>query len=190
MDNTNYDDAVKSVPIENECEIGRIYLVLRHLGQVKVMDNKDFFTFNEYMKKDDHSLTASMEDYLEMIYRLAPDTAFTRIHTLAQALNIQPSSATKMVQHLAQMGFVKYEKYGFIMLEESGKKLGAWLLKRHLIIEDFTRMIGVGDTRVLEETEKIEHMLSEDTINCFESFVAFMRNNPDIMDRYAAFKNK
>lgn len=154
------------------------------------MDNKDFYTFNEYMKKDDNSLTASMEDYLEMIYRLSLNTGFTRIHILSQALNIQPPSATKMVQHLAQMELVKYEKYGIIMLEESGKKLGSFLLKRHMIIEDFIRIIGVSDAMVLEETEKIEHMFSNDTVECFESFVEFMKNNPDIIDRYTAFRNK
>ena len=153
------------------------------------MDSKDFYTFNEYMKKDDNFLTASMEDYLEMIYRLSPDTGFTRIHVLSEALNVQPSSATKMVQHLAQMGLVKYEKYGFIMLEESGKRLGAFLLKRHMIIEEFIRFIGVGDDRVLEETEKIEHMFSNDTVECFASFLDFMKNNPDIIDRYADFKS-
>ncbi|MDV3427800.1 MAG: Fur family transcriptional regulator, partial [Bacillota bacterium] len=38
------------------------------------MDKNDFYTFNEYMKKEDNSLTASMEDYLEMIYRLSLNT--------------------------------------------------------------------------------------------------------------------
>jgi len=33
------------------------------------MESKKFYTFSEYMKKDVNSLTASMEDYLEMIYR-------------------------------------------------------------------------------------------------------------------------
>lgn len=154
------------------------------------MNNKDFYTFNEYMKKDDNSLTASMEDYLEMIFRLSLNTGFTRIHILSQALNIQPPSATKMVQHLAQIELVKYEKYGVIMLEESGKKLGAFLLKRHMIIEDFIQIIGVSDAMVLEETEKIEHMFSNDTVECFESFVEFMKNNPDIIDRYTAFRNR
>lgn len=153
------------------------------------MNSKDFHTFSEYMKKDDSSLTASMEDYLEMIYRLSVSTGFTRVHELSQSLNIQPSSATKMVQHLSEMGFVKYQKYGFIMLEPKGKEVGIWLLKRHIILEEFIRIIGVGESRILEETEKIEHMLSNDTIGCFEKFVEFMKNNSDIMDRYKAFKN-
>jgi len=165
------------------------YISLIGVQRGESMDNKVFYTFHESMKKDDNSLTASMEDYLEMIYRLSLDTGFTRIHALSQALNIQPSSATKMVQHLALLGFVKYEKYGILMLEEKGKELGTWLLKRHLIIEDFIRMIGAGDSRILEETEKIEHVLSNDTIGCFEKFVAFMKSNPDIVDQYANFKS-
>lgn len=148
----------------------------------------NFYTFNEYMKKDDDSLTASMEDYLEMIYRLSYETGFTRIHILSQALNVQPSSATKMVQNLAQTGLVKYERYGFIMLEEKGKQLGAWLLKRHTILEEFARIIGVGGSRLLEETEKTEHMFSKETILCFADFVEFMRKNPDIAERYGEFK--
>ena len=61
---------------------------------------KDFYTFREYMKNVDKLLTASMEDYLEMIYRLSYDNGFTRIHELSSALNVQPPSATKMVQKL------------------------------------------------------------------------------------------
>lgn len=151
------------------------------------MKSDNFYTFNEYMKKDDNSLTASMEDYIEMIYRLSVSNGFTRIVELSQALNIQPSSATKMVQRLAEMGYIKYEKYGFLKLEEKGKEAGAWLLKRHMIIEKFMRIIGVDDSEVLEETEKIEHMLSEDTTDCFECFLKFMENNPDIIDRYNAY---
>jgi len=152
------------------------------------MENNDFYTFNEYMKKDDSSLTASMEDYIEMIYRLSINNGFTRIHELSQALNIQPSSATKMVQRLAEMKYINYEKYGFLMLEERGKQIGAWLLKRHMIIENFMRIIGVNDSMVLQETEKIEHTLSNDTASCFETFVTFMMSNPDVMGRYAGFK--
>lgn len=151
------------------------------------MKSDDFYTFNEYMKKDDTALTASMEDYIEMIYRLSASNGFARIGELSKALNIQPSSATKMVQRLAEMGFIKYEKYGYLMLKEKGKQAGAGLLKRHIIIDKFLRVIGVKDTEVLEETEKIEHMLSSDTTECFEHFLTFMESNPDVTNRYTAY---
>lgn len=150
------------------------------------MDNNDFYTFNEYMKKDDNALTASMEDYLEMIYRLSKDTGFTRIHDLSEALNVQPPSATKMVQKMSELDLLKYEKYGVIMLKESGKIIGEKLLKRHKIIEEFFRMIGVSDSDILEETEKMEHTICNKTVTRLQECVNFMKDNPDVM---ASFKN-
>lgn len=152
------------------------------------MDSKDFYTFSGYMKKDENSLTASMEDYLEMIYRLSQEVGFTRIHSLSHALNVQPPSATKMVQHLSQMGLVQYQKYGFIMLEEKGRELGAWLLTRHTIIDKFLRMIGVNENLVLEETEKVEHMFSRETIQCFDDFAEFVKQNPCVADQFRDFQ--
>lgn len=152
------------------------------------MENKNFYTFSGYMKKDDKALTASMEDYLEMIYRLSLNTGFTRIHELSQALNVQPPSVTKMVQHLAFLQLVKYEKYGVIILKEKGKELGSQLMERHRIIENFMKSIGVSDENVLEETEKIEHVLVDETIKCFDEFVEFLKDNPDISERYTAFQ--
>lgn len=153
------------------------------------MDNNDFHTFSEYMKKEENSLTASMEDYLEMIYRLSLNTGFTRIHELSDALNVQPPSATKMVQRLGEMNLLRYEKYGVIMLEESGKKKGESLLKRHNTIEALLKVLGVPQVLILSETEKVEHTISDDTIKCFEEYINFIKDNPDVVIRLNAYKS-
>ncbi len=151
------------------------------------MESRDFHTQNGYLKREKAELTPSMEDYLEMIFRLTHGLSFTRVHELAHALHVNPSSATKMVQRLAQSGYVQYEKYGYILLKERGGKVGSELLDRHLLIERFLRLIGVEEASLLEETEKIEHMLNAATTDRIRSFVRFMLENPDIADRYAAF---
>lgn len=153
------------------------------------MIKNNFYTFNEYMKKEDNSLTASMEDYLEMIYRLSLKTGFTRIHEISNALNVQPPSATKMVQKLSELKLLKYEKYGIVILEENGKKLGEVLLNRHNIIEKFLRILDVSDSEILDETEKIEHTISKETTKCFQDFVQFMNNNPDIINKFKTYRN-
>lgn len=153
------------------------------------MGNDNFHTFNEYMKKLDSTLTASMEDYLEMIFRLSEKTGFTRIHELSDALNVQPPSATKMVQRLGKMNLIKYEKYGIIILEEMGKEMGGILIKRHNTIESLLRVIGVSEKIILEETEKAEHTLSEETILCIEEFIDFAKGNNDIVLRFKAYKD-
>lgn len=152
------------------------------------MAKNDFYTFNEYMKKEDSKLTASMEDYLEMIYRLSLNKGYLRINELSNALNVQPPSATRMVQKLSEERLVKYEKYGIIILEESGKKLGAALLNRHHIIENFLRILDIPDKEILDETEKIEHTVSKETSKCFQDFVQFIECNPSIAKAFKEYR--
>ncbi len=152
------------------------------------MTKNDFYTFNEYMKKEEDSLTASMEDYLEMIYRLSLHTGFTRIHELSHALNCKPPSATKMVQKLAEIKLLKYEKYGVVVLEEGGKVLGEALLNRHNVIESFLRILDISESDVLEETEKIEHTISKQTTKCFQDFVQFSKENPKIVIEFKTYR--
>jgi Mn-dependent DtxR family transcriptional regulator len=149
--------------------------------------DKEFFTFREYMKKDEDLLTASMEDYLEMIFRLSRDSGFTRIHDLAAALNVQPPSATKMVQKLADIGIVIYEKYGMIVLSKKGEQLGSALLVRHQIIEDFLKLLGITQG-VLEETEKIEHTISSETLQHLADFVEFCQEKPNIIEEFENYR--
>lgn len=150
------------------------------------MDGESFYTFSEYMKKGG-SMTASMEDYLEMIYRLSLASGFTRVNELAQALNVQPPSATKMVQRLARQGFVKYERYGMIILGQEGRQRGQALLRRHEAISEFLTTIGVSVAEVFEQTEKIEHTASPGTVRRAEDLAAFVKLNPDVAERYDAF---
>ncbi len=151
------------------------------------MPDNEFYTFREYMKKEDGPLTASMQDYMEMIYRLSRYTGFTRIHDLAAALNVQPPSATKMVQKLAELAFVNYEKYGIIVLSKKGRRTGKALLERHCIIEDFLKLLGVGEEAVLEETEKIEHTISVQTVSCLADFVRFFKHRPELIKEFEIF---
>ena len=148
----------------------------------------NFYTFNEYMKKEDNLLTASMEDYLEMIYRLSLNTGFTRINELSTALNVQAPSATNMVHKLAELKLLKYIKYGVLVLEEDGKKLGKVLLNRHNTIESFLRVLDVSESDILEETEKIEHTISNKTSKCFQDFVQFIKNNPEIVIKFKTYR--
>lgn len=154
-----------------------------------VMPDEDFFTFREYMKKEGGLLTASMEDYLEMICRLSENTGFTRIHDLAAALNVQPPSATRMVQKLADAGLINYEKYGVILLGVKGRQVGNTLLKRHNIVESFLKLLGVAEG-VLEETEKIEHTISAQTLKCMNALVNFLQDHPEIAREFEEYRNK
>ena len=146
---------------------------------------REFRTVRGYQIKQQEtkSITASMEDYLEMIYRNCLTEGYTRTSNLAEQINVKASSATKVVQKLAKMGYLDYEKYGIIQLTEKGRDVGEFLLKRHETVEDFLKTLGVKDNALIE-TELIEHHLSLDTLEKIELLTDFFTSNPDIIERW------
>ncbi|MCM0650999.1 transcriptional regulator MntR [Clostridium swellfunianum] len=153
------------------------------------MSQYEFFTFSEYIRKDQDLLTPSAEDYMEMIYRLSSSNGFTRVNDLASALNVQPSSVSKMIHKLSEMKLVKYEKYGVIMLEASGVEIGKSLLKRHNLIEKFLKFLNVTEGLLLE-TEKIEHTINEEVLKGIKDLVDFFQDYPDLLERFNAYRKE
>lgn len=130
----------------------------------------------ELLRQERNVLSHSMEDYLEMACRLSEGRGYTRINDLASALNVQPPSVSKMVQKLSELGYLNYKKYGVVELTGKGRELGDYLLKRHKTVEGFLQIIGVTEG-ILEETEKIEHNVSETTLERLRVLVTFMKEN-------------
>ncbi len=154
------------------------------------MKNRNkFHTVRGYqlLVQDRNTLTSAMEDYLEMIYRHSLGEGYIRVNTLSEKLSVKPSSATKMVQKLAGLGLLHYEKYGIILLTEKGREIGKFLLNRHNVIETFLKTIGVEDN-ILAETELIEHNISINTLKRIDTLNSFFKENPDVTERFARFK--
>ena len=151
--------------------------------------DKEFYTYRGYemLRQENILLTPSMEDYLEMIYRTCKTSGYVRMTNLAEQLNVQAPSATKTVQKLTEMGLLDYEKYGIIQLTDKGKKIGSFLLKRHRIVETFLKNIGVKND-ILHQTEMIEHHLTLDTVENIDILNKFLREYPEILQRFFKYK--
>lgn len=152
---------------------------------------RDFYTFRGYSLHDaqrKNSLSASMEDYLEMIYRLSQEDSYTRVLELANALHVQPPSASRMLQRLAEEGLVEYEKYSIIRLTPQGNKIGEYLLERHYILEKFLSLVGVPD--VLEDAERIEHNISAAAMRGISMLLQFFSQHPDIRTAWERYARK
>lgn len=151
------------------------------------MEN-EFYTFREFMRKDQELLTPSAEDYMEMIYRLCLKNGFTRVNDLATALNVQPPSVTKMIQKLAELNLIKYERYGVIMLQPNGVEVGKALLERHNLVEQFLKVLNITEG-LLEQTEKIEHTINEEILRGIKDLVNFFNKYPDILMKFNKYRD-
>jgi len=119
--------------------------------------------------------TPSMEDYLERIYTLIAEKGYARVSDIAEALEVHPSSVTKMVQKLDKDKYLVYEKYRGLVLTSKGKKIGKRLVDRHSLLEQFMRIIGVDESNIYRDVEGIEHHLSWDSITCIEYLVQYFQ---------------
>jgi len=136
---------------------------------------EEFYTLKGYKIKNEEILSSSMEDYIEMIYRLSEKSDEVRVSELSSALNVQPPSTTKMIRRLVKENYVIYERYGFIKLTEKGKEVGNKLLERHRIIFEFLECIGVKKN-ILEQTEIIEHAVNDEVLNKIDELTQFLKN--------------
>ena len=152
------------------------------------MNNQDFYTVRGYeiLEKQKKVLSHGMEDYLEMIYRHGLAEGYIRINTLAESLNVQAPSATKMVQKLTKLGLLEYEKYGIIKLTPDGEEVGKFLLDRHKIIENFLKVIGVEE-KLLVNVELIEHSVTTGALNKINILNKFFETYPDILEKFEEF---
>ncbi|MFC0470986.1 transcriptional regulator MntR [Halalkalibacter kiskunsagensis] len=119
--------------------------------------------------------TPSMEDYLERIYMLIEEKGYARVSDIAEALEVHPSSVTKMVQKLDKSDYLIYERYRGLVLTAKGKKIGKRLVYRHELLEDFMRLIGVDEAHIYQDVEGIEHHLSWDAIDRIGDLVQFFQ---------------
>ncbi|WP_188695229.1 transcriptional regulator MntR [Pullulanibacillus camelliae] len=134
--------------------------------------------------------TPSMEDYIERIYLLIKDKGYARVSDIAEALEVHPSSVTKMIQKLDKDDYLVYEKYRGFGLTPKGKKLGQRLVFRHALLEDFLKIIGVHNEHIYEDVEGIEHHLSWDAIDRIGDLVQYFEEDPQRVEDLTIIRNR
>nr|WP_249305940.1 transcriptional regulator MntR [Lederbergia citrea] len=122
-----------------------------------------------------------MEDYIEQIFLLIENKGYARVSDIAEALEVHPSSVTKMVQKLDRDSYLIYEKYRGLILTPKGKKIGKRLVERHDLLESFLRIIGVKEENIYEDVEGIEHHLSWNSIERIGDLVQLFEEQPNLI---------
>lgn len=111
-------------------------------------------------------ISPSLEDYLETIYFLKVKKASVRVTDIALELNIAKPSVINAISKLIEAGFVTQERYGLVELTDTGVKQAKIIFSKHKAIKNFLiNVLGVTEETAEEEACKIEHIISQDTID-------------------------
>lgn len=153
-------------------------------------DDAQFRTVRGYQRLNQQSggLSPALEDYLEMVYRLCIRDNYARVGKISELLHVKPSSASKMIFKLAELQYLKYDRYEIILLTERGRELGAFLLYRHNTVDRVLQLVGVADS--LEETELIEHSLNPKTVARLNLLLEFFQKDDALLKRFQQFQRE
>ncbi|MCP4363367.1 MAG: metal-dependent transcriptional regulator [Chloroflexi bacterium] len=104
----------------------------------------------------------AIEDYLKTIYMLAQEESPVSTSRIAAAREVKPASATSMIQRLAKLNMVNYEKHYGVTLTASGEKLALEVIRHHRLLELYLiEALGFTWDEVHEQADILEHVISE-----------------------------
>ena len=107
----------------------------------------------------------SAEDYLETILMLQETRGHVRSIDIVNKLNYSKPSVSVAMKKLRENGYIVMDGEGFITLTESGLAIAENVYGRHKLISRFLREIGVDEETAAAEACRIEHDLSQDTVD-------------------------
>lgn len=126
------------------------------------------------------SLSRSMEDYLETIFHLTQDRGFARVKDIASRMNVHMPSVTGALQTLSGRGLVNYEPYAVVTLTPRGEVVARQLVRTHVALKTFlTRILGLPDSQADDDACRMEHAISDKTLNRLIDFIEFVDAAPE-----------
>ncbi len=116
-------------------------------------------------------LMEATEDYVELIDDLICNQGEARLVDVAERLGITQPSASKTLARLQRDGYITSEPYRSIFLTSKGKSLADKSRARHDIVFRFLLAIGVSEDAAKQDSEGLEHHVSDETLAAFERVI-------------------
>jgi DtxR family Mn-dependent transcriptional regulator len=124
-------------------------------------------------------LSASLEDYLQAVYRIQAAKQAARPTDIAAAVGVNNSSVTGALRTLSGRGLVNYAPYDVITLTPEGMRAAEEVVRRHDVLLRFFTGVLNAETEEAESTAcRVEHVISSEILDRLVRFVEFLEICP------------
>lgn len=117
----------------------------------------------------DHA-TELIQDYVEAIAELQKELGECRVRDLAKRFAVSHVTVNRAVARMKRDGYVDTEPYAPVTLTQKGQNLAEFSQRRHEIVYQFLRALGVSERTASIDSEGIEHHVSDETLRLMERF--------------------
>ena len=124
-------------------------------------------------------LSASLEDYLEVIFRIVSTERTVRAKDIAKQLGVRSASVTGAFQILAKKHYINYAPYEMVTLTSEGREEAKKIIRRHEALRDFfVGVLGIKEATAEEGACKLEHNTPKPIVDRLIEFMAFLEGCP------------
>ena len=118
----------------------------------------------------------SAEDYLESILILREQLGQVRSIDIVNRLGFSKPSVSIAMKKLRENGYIAMAADGTITLSGSGMEIAGRVYERHKKLTELFILLGVAPEQAAADACKVEHDLSQETMDRIQDFVG--RNRP------------
>lgn len=131
------------------------------------------------------NLSASLEDYLEIICNSLETNESVKAVELAKKLNVSRASVSEALSKLSEKNLIVNEGHKGITITDMGlKKAQEVILKHNTLTSFFENILGL-DKEISEENAcKIEHVISDDVFSRIKDFHSYCEINKKFIDKF------
>lgn len=116
-------------------------------------------------------LQESGEMYLETIYVLSQKTGNVRSVDVGEHMGFSKPSVSRAISLLKEGGYLVVDGAKNLILTDEGKKIAKKIYERHNLLTEFLVRLGVERAVAAEDACKIEHDISDESINAIKRFI-------------------
>ena len=85
-------------------------------------------------------------------------------------------SVSRAMKNLRENGYISINsETGSIKLLDAGRKIASSIYSRHKLLSSFLKKIGVSDEIAMEDACRIEHIISEETVEAIKKHLEQMQ---------------
>ena len=131
------------------------------------------------------NLSASQEDYLELICNSLEANDSLKAVELAMKLNFSRASVSEALSKLAEKNLIVYECHKGISITPQGLKKAQEVIQKHNTLTSFFENVLGLNSEISEETAcKIEHVISNEVFLKFQDFEKYCSQESEFINRF------
>lgn len=125
------------------------------------------------------SISATIEKYLEHIYRLEQEDGIARTAKLAEHVGVSLGTVTNTIETLERQHLVTHKPYHGVKLTKTGQRHALDVIRRHRLSERLlTDLLKMEWSHVHDYASQLEHALPDDVMKSLDTVLGYPTRCP------------